>query len=61
MDLLRDMQRNRYQINHGNKKELFNLNDDIFKLDAPTLNTFPGDVTCVVCDKEVPRNKKHYW
>ena len=33
MDLLKNMQRNTYQVNLGTRKELFNLNDIIFCLE----------------------------
>ena len=62
MDLLRNMyEKNKYQINFGNKRELFDVNDGIFNLEGPTKQIFPGDEKCVSCDKEVSKSKKLYW
>ena len=63
MDLLRNMyEKNRYQINFGNKRELFDVNDNIFNLESQTRQIFPGDEKCVSCDKEVKKGKNSiYW
>lgn len=58
-DLAKDMIKNTYQINFGNKKEKFSLNDLIFKLERPTKDEFPNEMQCIVCDRELKKNHKH--
>ena len=61
-DLMRNMyEKNKYQINFGNKRELFDVNDAIFTLESPTKQVYPSDDKCVSCDKEVAKNKKLFW
>lgn len=54
-------ERNRYQINFGNKKELFDVNDPIFYLEGPKDVKFVGDDNCISCDKEIAKSKKLFW
>ena len=62
MDLLRNMyEKNKYQINFGNKRELFDVNDSIFNLEGPVDQIVPPNQKCVSCDKELGKNKKPHW
>ena len=62
MDLLRNMyEKNKYQINFGNKRELFDVNDPIFNLEGQTKQVFPANEKCISCDKEIGKNKKLFW
>lgn len=60
-DLLMNMGKNTYQINLGNKKATFALNDQIFLLREPTQAAFVKDVKCVSCDKDLDKKNKLLW
>ena len=60
-DIQKDMMRNTYQINMGNKKVSFQLSEAIFSLEEPTRDDYREETQCYVCDKDLKRNHKHAW
>ena len=54
-NLAQDMKQHIYQINLGNRKEEFRLNDIIFMLERPTKIQYIEDVACISCDKKLTR------
>jgi hypothetical protein len=60
-DLLKDMKKNTYQINLGNKKDSFSLNDFIFALEESTKIFYLKDTTCISCDKDLEKKGKNFW
>ena len=56
-----DMKRRTYQINLGNKKDTFRLNDIIFMLERPTKIMHTNDTQCISCDKKLTRKQITLW
>lgn len=60
-ELIINMNKNTYQINLGNKKTTFMLNDPIFSLEDATKVQFLKDTKCKSCDKDLEKKNKNYW
>jgi len=59
-DLVMHMGKNTYQINLGNKKTTFALNDTIFSITEPTSTVYSTDLKCISCDKELEKKNKTF-
>ena len=44
---------------HNQKTLQFKLTDPIYSLERPTLNCYPEELQCIVCDKKLKKNHKH--
>ena len=59
-EIILNMNKNTYQINLGNKKATFMLNDPIFLLEEQTKSVCFKDTKCISCDKDLERKNKHF-